>query len=53
MTSIRLATMGAVVLIATVLLTFAKADVCWLAAVPLLLCVPVAGVLAATVRRRG
>ncbi|ROP65239.1 hypothetical protein EDF24_0950 [Curtobacterium sp. PhB130] len=52
MTSIRLATMGVVVLVATLLLTFATADVCWVAAVPLLLSVPVAGVLAAMVRDR-
>jgi len=50
MTAIRLGTVGAVVLVTTLLLTVAHGDACWVAAVTLGLSTGVASVLAAVAR---
>ncbi|MBF4583788.1 hypothetical protein ITJ54_14055 [Curtobacterium sp. VKM Ac-2865] len=53
MTAIRLGTVGAVVLVTTLLLTVAHGAACWVAAVPLALSTVVAAVLAGHTRTGG
>jgi hypothetical protein len=53
MTAIRLGTVGAVVLVTTLLLTVAHGAACWVAAVPLAVSTVVAAVLAGHARTGG
>ncbi len=53
MTAIRLGTVGAVVLVTTLLLTVAHGDSCWVAALTLVLCAAVAAVIAGQPRDGG
>lgn len=53
MTAIRLGTVGAVVLVTTLLLSVAHGSACWVAAVPLALSTVVAAVLAGHARTGG
>jgi hypothetical protein len=53
MTAIRLGTVGAVVLVTTLLLTVAHGDACWVAALTLVLCAAVAAVIAGQARDGG
>jgi hypothetical protein len=53
MTAIRLGTMGAVVLVTTLLLSVTRGDACWIAALTLVLSTVVAAVLAGHARDGG
>lgn len=53
MTAIRLGTVGAVVLVTTLLLTVARGDACWVAALTLVLCAAVAAVIAGQAQDSG